>query len=102
VDEKDLEKMYVKVRSSTIGQDKIKVVYLGNLGGFHFGKVIEAKARHVTSSGKKFPYPKRKHCDYRIDDEDGDSFPVSDDGINFYKGFYPVPDDFDLGDLIRR
>lgn len=91
--------MFIKVRSATLGQEKIKVVYLGKLGGLHFGQVIEAEARHVTSSGKKHPYPKHQHCDYRIDDEDGDSFPISDDGINFYEGFYPVPNHFDLGPL---
>lgn len=98
--EKELTKLYVKVRSTTIGPKKIKVIYLGNSGGFHFGEVVEAKARHVSSTGKKHPYPKYRHCDYRIVDEDGDVFPVSTDGISFYKGFYPVPENFELIDPI--
>lgn len=96
---KELEKVRVKIRSSTTGREVIKVVYLGKVSGFHFGKVIEAKPRYVTSTGKEFPYPKWKHCVYRIEDQDGDTFTVSDDGITFYEGFYPVPDSFELGSL---
>lgn len=101
INEKELEKLRVKVRSATIGQEIIKVIYLGNLAGFYFGKVIEAEARYVQGSGKKHPYPKWKHCDYQIKDEDGDYFPISEDGINFYKGFYPVPDSIELGPILN-
>lgn len=99
MDQKELNRIYTRIRSTTIGPEKIKVVYLGKLAGFHFGHVIVAEARFVQSTGKKHPYPKYRHCSYRIDDEDGDAFEISKDGINFYEGFYPVPDYFDLGPL---
>lgn len=98
---KELEKLHVKIRSSTIGQDVIKVVYLGKMAGLHFGKVIEASPRYVTKTGQKFPYPKWQHSVYRIEDQDGEMFTVSDDGIIFYEGFYPVPDSFELGSLFN-
>lgn len=98
MNEKKINQIYTKIRSTTIGQEIIKVVYMGDLNGFHYGKVIEAEARYVKSSGQPHPYPKYRHCSYRINDEDGDSFTVSDNGITFYKGFYPVPDNFELED----
>ena len=90
MDEKELKKLQDKLRSSTIGSETIDVIYMGRFGGFHYGKVIQAKARHVTGTGKPYPYPKWKHCDYRITDEDGDAYPISDNGTEFKKGFYPV------------
>lgn len=74
---------------------------MGDIGGFHYGKVIEAEARHVKSSGQPHPHPKYKHCDYKIIDEDGDTFSVSNNGITFFKGFYPVPSYFELGSLFK-
>lgn len=66
------------LRSSTIGPKKIKVVYLGKLGGFYYGKVIEAKARYVKNSCRAYPHPKWERCEYEIEDEDGDSYAVSE------------------------
>lgn len=93
--------MKVKIRSSTLGPQIIKVVYLGGLAGFHFGKVIEATARYVSHTGHPYPYPKWKYTEYRIQDEDGDSFTVSRDGVTFYSGFVPVPDEFQIGTLFK-
>lgn len=92
--EEVIKQMCDKLRSSTVGEKKIKVIYFGESGGFNFGNVIEAKARHVAPTGEKYPYPKWKHCKYQIKDEGGDTFTVSDDGVSFHKGFYPVTDDF--------
>jgi len=95
--EKDLNRVFTRIRSITIGPESIKVVYLGELAGFHYGKIVEARARYVASTRKPFPFPKNRHCVYRIEDEDFDSFTVSEDGIYFEKGWYPLPNDYEVG-----
>lgn len=95
-----MRKLRDKVRSQFINHRKIKVVYLGQYGGFHFGKVIEASARFVGDSGLDYPFPKHAHIHFQINDEDGDVFTVSEDGIHFSSDWYPVSDDCPLGDLL--
>ena len=64
---------------------KIKVIYTGNYGGFHKGKVIEAEARHMSNK-----YGKWMPANYRIKDEDGDYYTVSKDGVTMEKGWKRV------------
>ncbi|GKV65477.1 MULTISPECIES: hypothetical protein [unclassified Sporosarcina] len=85
------------LRSSTEGPEEIKVVYLGKAGNFNYGIVQIAKARYVTKTCKPYPNPKRKYSVYRVEDSDGDAFPISDDGSTFYNGFYPVPEHLTVG-----
>lgn len=99
MDPKEFEKLKTKIRSQIYGNHTIKVIYLGRLSGNHFGKVIEVEARHASRTSFPFPYPKHTWCDYRIDDEAGDVKTISEDGITFDKGWFPVPDDFELGDV---
>lgn len=94
--DKEIEKLKVKLRSGTVGRSVLRVIYLGKMGGWHYGKIIEAIPRHVQKSGLPHPFPKWRHCDYRIEDEDGDPFTVSEHGTKLYKGFYFVPDDFEM------
>ena len=95
--EKELIYMEQKLRSLTAGPEKIKVVYLGKYQGFHFGKIIEAVPRAKQKNDFEFPYPRYSSCEYRIYDEDGDSFSISKNVKDFEKGFYPVPEHYVTG-----
>ena len=98
-----MNQVFTRIRKLTIGPGSIKVIYLGKLAGFYYGKIVEAQATHVSSTGEPFPFPKYRYCNYRIEDEDFDSFTVSEDGIHFKKDWYPLPDYFVIGtSLIRR
>lgn len=99
--EKELQKLREKLRTGVVGRETIKVIYLGKrYGGFHYGKVIEAKSGAVKPTREPFPLPKNKYCNYEIRDEDGDLFLVSHDGIMMFKGFYLVPDSVELGSIL--
>ncbi|PID15573.1 hypothetical protein CSV63_07265 [Sporosarcina sp. P34] len=96
MNEEEVKKLKDKLRSGSVGRSAIRVIYLGRKGGWHYGKVIEAIPRHVQKSGLPYPFPKWRHCDYRIVDEDGDPFPISEHGTILHDGFYFVPDDFEI------
>ncbi|GGC74792.1 hypothetical protein [Enterococcus wangshanyuanii] len=97
-EKKNQKRMMDKVRSGYANPSSIKVVYLGlRYGGFYYGTVIEAKACHAVKGNLPYPYPKYMHCDYKIIDEDGDTYGVSGNGIDFVKDWYPVSDDIEVG-----
>ena len=83
-----------RLRSRIIDSEPIKVKYTGNISGFHRGKTIEAIPRFATGSGLPYPLPKHRAVDFRIIDEDGDSFTVAKDAKGpLYKGFERAEDD---------
>lgn len=89
----DVQQLKESLRSSTLRNETIKVVYFGErYGGFHYGHMIEATASAVRRTTEPFPYPKHRYSNYEIKDADGDRFPVSRDGEHFVDGFYPVPE----------
>lgn len=95
-------KLETFVRSQYFNSEIIKVVYLGKKHGFHYGKVIEAKARMSAGTNKPFPFPKNLHVCFEIVDEDGDNFEVSHDGNSFSPGWFPVPLCTKLGLLAEK
>ena len=95
------KRMMDKVRSGYSNSKMIKVVYLGlRYGGFKYGTVLEAEARHASKSGLPYPFPKWSHYDYRITDVDGDYYTVSENGKEFVRDWYPVSEDLKVGDKL--
>lgn len=82
------------LRSRIIDDFPIQVVYTGNIGGFHKGKIIKAAPRFSTGSGFPYPFPKHRAVDFRIVDEDGDSFSIAKYATDkLYKGFERVEEE---------
>lgn len=98
----DQNKLEVFVRSQMLNAEVIRVIYLGKKQGWHYGKIIDAKARFVKGTGKPFPFPKKMYSQYQIIDEDYDLYTVSADGINFEKDWYPIPALSSIDQLLEK
>ena len=80
-----------ELRSMVLDGEAIKVRYTGRLGGFHNGKIIEAIPRAISGSGLPYPLPKHIGYDFRVTDEDGDSFRIAKKMTDkLYEGFERV------------
>ena len=101
--DKELKKVLDKIRSGVAGPTTLKVMYVGKrYGGFHYGKVIEATARHAKRSNSDYPFPKYCTNGWQIDDEDGDSYTISNDGETFERDWVVVPDHYEMGTVLLK
>lgn len=101
--DKELRKVLDKIRSEVAGPTTLKVMYVGKrYGGFHYGKVIEATVRHAIRTNENYPYPKYQTHGWKIDDEDGDSYTISNDGEIFERDWVVVPDHYEIGTVLLK
>ncbi|MEG0380715.1 MAG: hypothetical protein RR603_03335 [Kurthia sp.] len=99
--DKELRKVLDKFRSSVAGPKTLKVMYVGiRYGGFHYGKVIEAKPSHGRRSNGNYPFPKYQREGWKIADEDGDPYTISRDGETFERDWVVVPDEYEIGTVL--
>lgn len=63
-----------KLRSSTLYDSELYVIYTGNYVNFAKNIPIKVQSKYAMSSGLDFPFPKWEASDFYIIDLDGDVF----------------------------